>query len=100
FVQSCLKMKAIGNVLAARLEFGEYLPGWHPYEDYRQMPASRRVLGGGVILAQIHDLDLAYAFFGFPRRVFAVGGHLSDLEIDVEDTASILMEHLVDGRSV
>jgi len=25
---------------------GEYLPGWHTYEDYRTMYASRRSLGG------------------------------------------------------
>ena len=99
-VQSYLAAGAIGKVIAARLEFGEYLPNWHPYEDYRQMPASRRVPGGGLILAQIHDLDYAYALFGLPRRVFAVGGHLSSLDVDVEDTVSILMECVVDGRSI
>jgi predicted dehydrogenase len=99
-VQSFLEMGAIGNVMAARLEFGEHLPNWHPYEDYRQMPASRRDLGGGLILCQIHDLDYAYALFGLPRRVFAVGGHLSSLDVHVEDTASILMECVVDGRSI
>ena len=87
-------------MLAARLEFGEHLADWHPYEDYRQMPASRLDLGGGVILCQIHDLDCAYALFGLPRRVFALGGHLSRLDVDVEDTASILMECAVGGRPV
>ncbi|MGZ7042915.1 MAG: Gfo/Idh/MocA family protein, partial [Thermoanaerobaculia bacterium] len=99
-VQSLLQRGAIGHVIAARLEFGEYLPHWHPYEDYRQMPASRRDLGGGLILSQIHDLDYAYALFGFPRRVFAVGGHLSSLDLDVEDTVSVLMDCVVDGRSI
>ena len=97
-VQSWLSAHAIGRVIAARLEFGEYLPGWHPYEDYRQMHASRSDQGGGVVLSQIHDLDYAYALFGLPRRLFAVGGHLSGLEVDVEDTASILMECVDTGR--
>ena len=30
--------------------------------------------------------------FGLPSRVFALGGHLSSLEIDVEDVASVLMD--------
>ena len=90
-VRCRLQARAIGTLLAARLQFGEYLPGWHPYEDYRQMYASRRALGGGVVLAQIHDLDIAYAFFGRPLRIAAVGGHLTTLEVDVEDVASILM---------
>ena len=77
---------------------GEYLPGWHPYEDYRAMYAARADLGGGVILTQIHEFDYLYSLFGLPRRLFAIGGHLSNLEIDVEDVASTLMEFNVDGR--
>ncbi len=87
-----LEANAIGSLLDARLQFGEYLPAWHPYEDYRHMPVARRELGGGVILAQIHDFDYAYALFGLPVRVFAVGGHSSRLDIDVEDVASVLMQ--------
>lgn len=99
-LKSLLDEHAVGKVTAVRIEVGEYLPGWHTYEDYRQMYASRADLGGGVILSQIHELDYVYWLFGLPQRLFAVGGHLSDLEIDVEDTASILMECEVDGRAI
>lgn len=91
-VKSLLTNGAIGKLMAVRLEVGEYLPDWHQYEDYRQSYAARKDLGGGVILTQIHELDLIYDWFGLPRRVFAVGGHLSSLEIDVPDVASILYE--------
>jgi len=99
-VQVLLEEGAIGRVVAVRIEVGEYLPGWHTYEDYRQMYASRADLGGGVILSQIHELDYVYWLFGMPTRVFALGGHLTRLEVDVEDTASILMECSVDGRAI
>jgi predicted dehydrogenase len=99
-VQGLLVAGAIGRVVSVRIEVGEYLPGWHTYEDYRHMYASRADLGGGVILSQIHELDYVYWLFGMPTRVFALGGHLTRLEVDVEDTASILMECTVDGRSV
>jgi predicted dehydrogenase len=98
--QALLRAGAIGRVVAVRIEIGEYLPGWHRYEDYRQMYASRADLGGGVILSQIHELDYVYWLFGMPTRVFALGGHLTHLELDVEDTASILMECYVDDRAV
>jgi predicted dehydrogenase len=91
---------AIGRVVAVRMEVGEYLPGWHTYEDYRQMYAARPDLGGGVVLSQIHEMDQVYSLFGLPERVFALGGHLTRLEIDVEDTASILMQCRADGRAV
>jgi predicted dehydrogenase len=89
---------ALGNLLGVRATIGEYLPGWHPYEDYRQMYAARADLGGGVVLSQIHEFDFLYSLFGLPARVYAIGGHWSELEIDVEDTASILMESSVNGR--
>jgi predicted dehydrogenase len=95
-----LQAGAVGRVVAVRIEMGEFLPGWHPYEDYRQMYASRADLGGGVILSQIHELDYAYWFFGMPNRVLAVGGHLTRLEVDVEDVASILLVCSIDGRDV
>jgi len=99
-VHSLLEQKAIGTLLSARLVVGEYLPNWHTYEDYRQMYAAREELGGGVILSQIHEFDYAYWLFGMPRRIFALGGKLSHLEIDVEDTASTLMECGVNGRKM
>jgi predicted dehydrogenase len=95
-----LERKAIGRVVAARVEVGESLPAAHPYEDYRGTYASRADLGGGVILSQSHELDYVYWLFGLPRRIFALGGHLSRLDMDVEDTASLLMECCVDGRPV
>ena len=99
-VKNLLEDEAIGPPLAARLEIGEYLPGWHTYEDYRQTYAARRDLGGGIVLTQIHDLDLVYWWFGMPRRVFSLGGHWSSLDIDVEDTASTLFDCEYHGRTL
>jgi len=92
--------RAAGQILSVRVEIGEYLPGWHTYEDYRSMYASRQDLGGGVILSQIHELDYLYWFFGMPHSVYALGGHLSRLEVDVEDTVDILMKFELDGKPV
>jgi len=99
-LRALLQQNAVGQILAVRAEVGEYMPGWHKYEDYRKIYASRRELGGGVILSQIHELDYLYWLFAFPRRIFALGGHLSRLEIDVEDTADILMECEMQGQRV
>jgi predicted dehydrogenase len=97
-LHALLQEQRVGRVLSVHAEIGEYLPGWHTYEDYRQMYASRRDLGGGVILSQIHEIDYLYWLFGLPRRVYALGGHLSHLEVDVEDTADILFEFERDGN--
>lgn len=99
-LQQAVSDGSLGRILAVRATVGEYLPGWHPYEDYRQMYASRADLGGGVIVSQIHEFDYLYSLFGPPQRVFSLGGHASRLEIDVEDVASTLMEFQVNGRSL
>jgi predicted dehydrogenase len=97
-LQNILRAGDLGPLLAVRAAIGEYLPGWHPYEDYRQAYAARADLGGGVTISQIHEFDYLYALFGMPSRLFSIGGHWSDLEIDVEDVASTLMEFQWSGR--
>jgi predicted dehydrogenase len=97
-LHTLVQEKRVGRILSVRAEVGEYMPGWHTYEDYRQMYASRRDLGGGVILSQIHELDYLYWLFGLPRSIYTLGGHLSSLEIDVEDTADTLMDCVMDGH--
>jgi predicted dehydrogenase len=97
-LQRALRERIVGNILAVRATVGEYLPGWHPYEDYRGTYAARSDLGGGVIVTQIHEFDYLYALFGVPERLFSLSGHWSALEIDVEDVASTLMQFQFEGR--
>ena len=92
-----LQSEAIGRVLAVRAEMGEYLPDWHTYEDYRRTYSARRDLGGGTLLSQIHEMDYLYWFFGLPEKIFTLGGHLSSLDIDVEDVTSTLMQFEQNG---
>jgi predicted dehydrogenase len=92
-MKALLESGFFGHLLSVRAEIGEYLPNWHRYEDYRQMYAARADQGGGVILSQIHEMDLIYWFFGLPQSIVSHGGKLSHLEIDVEDTASSLMRY-------
>jgi predicted dehydrogenase len=92
WLRDVIQEGTLGSLGEAEIEYGEYLPDWHPYEDYRTSYAARAELGGGVVLTQIHDYDLAWWLFGPPRSVTATGGHLSDLEIDVEDTVAARLE--------
>lgn len=84
-----LKTGAIGRPLSARSHWGEYLPNWHPWEDYRKGYSARADLGGGVILTLSHPLDYLRWLFGEVEEVWASSGSYGDLELDVEDTAEI-----------
>lgn len=98
-IAAWLRAGRLGRVASALFVNGEYLPDMHPWEDYRSGYAARRDLGGGNLHTQCHDLDLARWLFGMPRRVFALGGQRSELELDVEDSTTLLMDCVSEGQS-
>ncbi|MEO7838871.1 MAG: Gfo/Idh/MocA family oxidoreductase, partial [Anaerolineales bacterium] len=67
----------------------EYLPQWHPWEDYRQSYAARADLGGGVIVTLTHPLDYLRFIIGEVESLWSFNGHISALDVDVEDVAEI-----------
>ncbi len=80
----------LGRPISVRAHWGEYLPNWHPWEDYRQSYSARKDLGGGVLLTLTHPLDYLRYLLGDVQSLAAFTGQLSDLELDqVEDTAEI-----------
>ena len=81
----------IGKVLSVRCEIGQYLPSWRPEIDYRQSVSARRELGGGVLLELSHEFDYLRWIFGEVEWVNATLSRQSILEIDVEDTASLIL---------
>jgi predicted dehydrogenase len=80
---------SIGRPLSARALWGEYLPDWHPWEDYRAGYSARSELGGGVVLTLSHPLDYLRWMFGEVEQLWAFTGKISNLEINVEDYAEI-----------
>lgn len=90
-VKRLLNDNAIGRPISARVHWGEYLPDWHPWEDYRLSYSARSELGGGVVLTLCHPLDYLRWFFGEVEAVSAQMGTYGDLDIEVEDTAEITL---------
>ncbi len=86
-------IERVGQPLFARGHFGNYLPNMRPDVDYRTLYAAHRAQGGGVILDVIHEIDYMSWLFGPVTAVTASAATLSDLEIDVEDYATLMMEH-------
>ncbi len=89
-IREILQGGTLGRTLSVRAHWGEYLPDWHPWEDYRQGYAARADLGGGVVLTLSHPIDYLRWLFGEVAQVHAFVGHLSDLEVQTEDLAEIL----------
>jgi len=84
-----IQQNALGKILTVHALWGEYLPQGHPWEDYRQSYAARADLGGGVIRTLTHPLDYLRYLLGEVDSLWSFNGHLSSLEMDVEDAAEI-----------
>lgn len=82
----------IGRIISIRSEVGQFLPEWRPASDYRLSVSARHDFGGGVVLELSHELDYVRWLVGEVKTVSAQIGHLSGLEIDVEDTAEIILK--------
>lgn len=86
-----LRAHVAGKTLfCASFTAGQYLPQWRPAADYRQSYSASRAMGGGVLRDLSHEIDLALWLCGSALRVAALGGHVSDLEIDSDDAFSTL----------
>ena len=90
-LKQIVEENTIGRILWARAEIGQYLPDWRPWQDYRQSYTARRELGGGIILDASHELDYLLWFFGEPLEVLCMASTVSQLAVNVEDSASLLL---------
>jgi len=77
----------IGTPLLIEAEVGQYLPDWHPNEDYRNWYIAHRSQGGGAALDLSHEIDTIQ--YLMDSRIesangFSIKKH-PDLEIDSDD---------------
>ena len=84
-----IQSNALGQILTIHAHWGEYLPQWHPWEDYHLSYAARADLGGGVIVTLTHPLDYLRYLLGEVGSLYSFNGHLSPLDVNVEDVAEI-----------
>jgi predicted dehydrogenase len=88
-IKTLLENKAIGEVVSAQSHWGEYLPGWHPWEDHRQSYSARKDLGGGVVLTLSHPLDYLRWLLGNIQELWSLYSNVPSLEIETEAAAEI-----------
>ncbi len=92
----------IGRIFSVRCDVGQHLRTWRHNSDYRKSVSARKELGGGVLLELSHELDYLRWIFGDINWTKATLSKQSDLEIDVEDTAHLVLGITsgMDGREL
>ena len=87
-VKDLLARGEIGQPVSVRAHWGEYLPNWHPWEDFRVGYAARPDLGGGVVLTLCHPLDYLRMLLGEAEVAWSLTSN-QGLGLPVEDTAEV-----------
>ena len=82
----------LGALSSVNFYVGQYLPTWRPDSDYRNSSSAKIDSGGGVLRDLSHELDLVQYIFRDWKKLTAIGGKFSDLEIETDDTFSILLQ--------
>jgi predicted dehydrogenase len=90
-IKELIDQGTFGRIYSVQITFSEYLPDWHPWEDYRSWFMARKELGGGAMLDESHTLDFARWFFGEIESVFCINGQFSHLEITSDDLAEMIV---------
>lgn len=80
------------EIYSIQVYVGQYLPNWRPGTDYTKSYSAFREQGGGVLRDLSHELDYLNWIAGDWKRVAAIGGKFSDLQIESDDVFALLLE--------
>jgi predicted dehydrogenase len=92
FVKKILESGELGEILFAEAKYGQYLPDWRPWQDYKQSYTAKKALGGGIVLDGSHEIDYIRWLVGEVKEVFCFASQASDLEVETESVAGILLK--------
>lgn len=86
-----IERQAIGRPLYFEYSLGNYLPAWHPYEDYRTFYAGDASQGGLGFDMIFHEMLPIQSWLGPVASLQARLTRLSDLEINGPDSHDLLL---------
>lgn len=92
-LKKILERNEIGRIISFQYHFGQYLPSWHPWEDYRNVYFSKKFTGA---CREMFGFELVWLNFalGLPETSQIAGftEKLSDLDITADDRYSALLK--------
>tara|TARA_A100001388_G_C28763596_1_gene499282 strand:+ start:1075 stop:2046 length:972 start_codon:yes stop_codon:yes gene_type:complete len=89
YIKNWLKNKSIGELINVQMVNSSWLPSWRENINYKNSVSAIKSLGGGVLLEQSHDINLASSLFGELKVKNVILRNTGQLELDVEDFAKM-----------
>ncbi|MGG1664121.1 Gfo/Idh/MocA family protein [Brevibacillus sp. NRS-1366] len=94
-IHDLVKRKAVGEKMFFHYHSGQYLPDWHPYEDYRTYYVSKKETGGCREIVPFEWMWIT-SIFGPIRGLSAAIGKVSQLDAEIDDVYQMIVS-LSDG---
>tara|TARA_Y100000310_G_scaffold339809_1_gene433648 strand:+ start:633 stop:1652 length:1020 start_codon:yes stop_codon:yes gene_type:complete len=88
-IKEIIKSNLLGEIYSGRGILSQYLPDWHPWEDYRDFFVSHKNKGGGSLLEESHAIDLMRWLLGDVETVSCYNKKFGSLEMDCENLSLI-----------
>ncbi len=89
-IKKIIDTKQIGKVVSFSYHVGQYLPDWHPWEDYRKFFGARKDTNACKELFP-GELNWIQWIFGEVSSVFSLKGKFSSLEVNIDDVYQIVL---------
>jgi len=89
-IKELVNNRAIGKPLAFTYHSGQYLPDWHPWEDYRKFYVAKKSTGAAREIVPFELVWLTWVL-GEIDTISCVKGKLTKLETRIDDAYQILM---------
>ncbi len=90
-IKGLVDERAVGKPLAFTYHSGQYLPDWHPWEDYRKFYVARRTTGAAREIVPFELVWLTW-LLGDVDATSCLKGKVSDLDVDIDDTYQVLLK--------
>jgi predicted dehydrogenase len=90
-IKKILDEHKLGKILHVSAYYGQYLPDWRPWQDYKKSYTARKKLGGGIIHDGSHEIDYLVWLLGRPSHMQSQFAFTDTLSTDTEAMADILL---------
>lgn len=90
-IHELIQKNAVGTPLQFVYHVGQYLPDWHPYEDYRKFYVSKRSSGACREIVPF-ELNWIVWTFGRIKKLTSMKRKISNLDTDIDDIYASILE--------
>lgn len=90
-IKELVETSAVGKPLTFTYHSGQYLPDWHPWEDYRKFYVARKKTGAAREIVPFELVWLTWVF-GEIDEISCFKGKVSSLDVEIDDVYQIILK--------